>query len=212
MAKQFSYTALTTLAASGSSANIALDSLESEVSVYMGAAATWGGGTAILQESYDAGVTWLSHPTFTFTAGVASTFLGKAIVHAPLVRVTLSGATSPSLQFNVKVATVRYPTLFATTFAANGSSANFLLPTSASVAGSTVTVNGDQEVSWLAQGTWGSGTLVLQTSPDAGVTWFNVDAGITANTKKLSKPITDSLCRLTLTGATSPVLSAWVVL
>ncbi|MDE3021854.1 MAG: hypothetical protein KGI54_08345 [Pseudomonadota bacterium] len=215
MAQTLSVTTLATLSANGQTSSIPLDAHESEVTIYLGTGgANFGLGTLIIQESFDGGTTWLSHPTVSWASGTAGAFLGKAIVNAPLIRLSLSGATSPTLIPTVKVAALRYTraipgqVINPITFAANGTSSTFLV-NGLSLADSRNTLYGDIQIPWAAQGTWGSGTLALQSSPD-GVNWFQVDTA-TANVKKLTRPVTDSLFRFVLSGATNPALTIWVV-
>lgn len=212
LSNQASYTAFSNLAANGSTSSISVPMGGAyECTLFLGTGATWGAGTITPQESFDGGTTWLSHPSFTVTSGSANSQIGRFTFHAPLVRFTLSGATSPSLDLRASVELIRSANIFSATFAANGSSTVFQIPDQADVVANTTYINGDPAVSWGAFGTWGSGTLALQVSPDGGTTWFNVDT-LTANGKKLTKPVTQLLGRLTLTGATSPALTAYVYL
>lgn len=219
MAKTLSNTSLTITTAAPlqpATGGIALEALESEVSFYAttGYSATTL-GTITLQESFDGGTTWVNHPTFTITSVTAGAYIGKAIVHAPLIRLSSAGSTALNLPIQIKVNSLRFTQQFPgaitnpITFTANGTSASFLV-NDYSIAGSTTTVNGDKQVPWTAQGTWGGGTLALQASPDGGTNWFQVDTA-TANIKKLTKPVTDQLFRFVLTGATAPSLTVWVV-
>lgn len=62
----------------------------------------------------------------------------------------------------------------------------------------------------VATGTWGSGTIAVQISPDGGTTWIGLTSiTMTANgTKEFTAPA--AKLRLALTGATNPSLTAWV--
>lgn len=195
------FTQHTVLAANGNTASMTLKGLENEITVYLGAGATFGSGTITPQVSYDGGTTWHAVPGVTYTSGTANTMLGKFTVYAPLVRFALTGATSPTLNIEAKAELVRHGNIRSFSFAANGSSDVFQIRDSALASA----------VAWAAQGTWGSGTLALQVSPDGGTTWRNVDT-LTANGAKHAANVTDVLARLTLSGATSPALTAYVLL
>jgi hypothetical protein len=61
----------------------------------------------------------------------------------------------------------------------------------------------------VAAGTWGSGTITLQASPDSGTTW--VSSSVTRTADGISAfDLPPCLIRLALTGATNPSLNAWV--
>lgn len=199
------------LLANGQTSSIVSNALDTEVTVYLGANATWGAGTLIIQESFDGGTTWVSHPSASWTAGAANTQLGKVTLDAPLWRFSLSGATSPSLLIAYKQEVNRFANSVGFSLTANGSTPTFTVPELANAVGSTSFDTPDNAMPWVAFGTWGSGTLALQVSPDGGTTWFNVDTA-TANIKKLTKPVTDTLFRFTLTGATAPSLTMFAVL
>lgn len=64
----------------------------------------------------------------------------------------------------------------------------------------------------IAAGTWGSGTLTPQISPDSGTTWVSTPEAVTltANGSKVFTVPDGCLFRLTFTGSTDPALSAWV--
>jgi len=87
------------------------------------------------------------------------------------------------------------------TFAANGSTA-------------TRSHEGDAVFAFSATGTFGSGTVVLQWSPDSGTTWITVktqqgtDVSLTAAGyfTRIYLPF-GCLVRATLTGATSPSIT-----
>jgi hypothetical protein len=185
-----------------------------EVTLYVGANATWGGGTLKIQTSPDGGTTWLDIPaTSSWTAGTLNKRLGVVnAVYGTKMRLVMTGSTSPSLNIVVRVARVRFGDTLNFSFAANGSSNSFVLPGS----GNTVTGAGipNPDFGWSAYGTWGSGTMTLQGSPDGGTSWYNVSntAVATANAHKVESGVTvvDQLYRFTLTGATSPALTVSV--
>lgn len=214
MSQPKSFTKLDNLAANGVTAAIALDLANvAEVAVYVGTAATWGSGTAILEQSFDGGTTWFTVPNASWTAGVANQYLGRAsLIGGGKVRISLSGATSPSLDFAVKVEQVQARNVVSYTFAANGSSAAFPIGEGIPSYPVTTVTTPAGIVTWAAQGTWGAGTLVLQVSPDGGTTWYNQQAGITANGIQYAAGVTDLLGRFTLSGATAPSLTVFAVI
>jgi hypothetical protein len=215
-----------TLAANGSTAAMVLPSTGlNVVEVYLGAGATFGSGTITIQMTTDGGTTWVTSPlgTATFNSGTANTFVGRFLVYGPQVRFTLAGATSPSLDIRAVAKEVREPRAIAASspnggsigapavwsFSANATTPIFTVPSNEQ---SLVT-----DMLVVASGTWGSGTLTLQTSPDGGATWFNAAAGITANgviafgsplvVPQATAALTQRLFRLVLSGATSPSLA-----
>lgn len=214
MSQLKSFTKLANLPATGVTAAISLDiASEAEVAVYVGTGATWGGGTAILQQSFDGGTTWFTVPNASWTAGVANQCLGRAsIIGGGKVRISLSGATSPSLDFAVKVEQVKSRKVVSYAFAANGSTASFQIGEDIPQYPVTTVTTPAGVVTWAAQGTWGSGTLVLEVSPDGGTTWYKQQAGITANGIQYAAGVTDLLGRFTLSGATSPSLAVYAVI
>lgn len=209
MPNPISFTTLTTLAADGQTAAIDLGiNTVVEATVYLGAAATWGGGTLILQQSFDGGTTYFTVPNFSKTSGAASTLLGRVpVIGGGKLRASLSGATGPSLGVNIKVEAIAAdPALKQFKLTANGSTSAFVYKPAAAYP-VTTQVEGDNLLVWSAQGTWGSGTVVLEVSPDGGTTWFKQQAGISANGVQYSNGVSDTLCRFTLSGATNPVLT-----
>lgn len=62
----------------------------------------------------------------------------------------------------------------------------------------------------FVSGTFGGGTVQFQQSPDGGTTWFNVGAGVTAAGRQVITVYSQCAIRLTLTGATSPAINAWI--
>ena len=65
-----------------------------------------------------------------------------------------------------------------------------------------------REVTLYGEGTFDSGTLALQASPDDGATWVNV-ATLTADGASHVQVVSHVL-RLKLTGSTSPTLDGWI--
>lgn len=81
----------TTLTANGSTSTVSWPSLSRGTFFVTG---TFGGGTCVLQASRDQGTTWVNVPNASLTANGYANFQ----INAPVIlRVTLSGATSPSL-------------------------------------------------------------------------------------------------------------------
>ncbi len=207
-----SYTALTALSADGQSAAIDLGyATEAEVTVYLGAAATFGSGTLILQQSFDGGTTYYTVPNFSKTSGTANTVLGKVpVIGGGKIRASLSGSTSPTLNVCIKVEKISSREVKTFRLTANGSTNPFIyVPNPAYPV--TTDVVGSNVLTWVGQGTWGSGTLVLEVSPDGGTTWFKQQAGISSNGIQYASGVTDTLCRFTLSGATNPSLSIYAV-
>lgn len=206
-----SFTSFTTLSADGNTATFPLyKGGVSEVTVYHGTGVTFGSGTLKLQVSPDAGTTWLDVPSASWTSATANMI--KSVfspVYGVLGRFNLAGSTSPTLNIAVRVGQVRWAQVDQFSFTANGSSAPFLLPgtTNEATLGCP-----NSDFGYMAYGTWGSGTLTLQMSPDGGTTWYAYVAGQTANgTRHVSGSlVVDTLFRLTLTGATSPSITAQV--
>jgi hypothetical protein len=61
-----------------------------------------------------------------------------------------------------------------------------------------------------AQGTWGSGTIQLQVTPDAGTTWINVSGiSITAD-GTVTFACAPGQVRLNLSGSGGASLNAWI--
>lgn len=207
-----SFTNVTTLSADGNSAAISLgNATEAEVTIYMGSAATWGSGTAILQQSFDGGTTYFTVPNASWTSGTASTQLARlTLIGGGQFRVNLSGSTSPSLSFNIKVEQVNSQPVRQVSFTADGNSSTFQFNPKSSFPVTTKSVDDDILV-WAAQGTWGSGTMTLMVSPDGGTTWYKQAAGLTANGIKYANGVSDNLFRFNLAGATNPALTVYFV-
>jgi hypothetical protein len=210
MSQVLSYTVMTTLSANGSTAAVNLvNSTETEVTIYSGATQTWGSGTVILQQSFDAGTTWHTVPNASWTSGAANTLLGRVtVLGGGTVRLTLSGSTTPTLNFAVKAEQVKARPMYQYTLLANGSTPVFPINDDTANIWVANKTTPDGLVGWGAQGTWGSGTLALQVSPD-GSTWYNQQAGITANGVQYATGVTDLLGRFTLSGASSPSLTIY---
>lgn len=187
-----------------------------DIELFFGTGVTFGSGTIKLQYSPDAGTTWIDAPNGgAITSATASTRKGIYRAYGQYFRWNLAGATGPSLDLRTKARPVKFdqrpvgPTGSAegSLFTANAASAPIVLPASPV---STLAPE-QRSIGWAAYGTWGSGTLALQVSPDGGTTWFNLDT-LTANGQKEVTGIGDvsSLYRLNLTGATSPSLTAFL--
>ena len=219
------------LAANGSTAALVLPSSGLNlVEVYLGTGATFGSGTITVQSTVDGGTTWVTSPigTATFTSGTANSFVNRFLVYGPQVRFTLAGATSPVLDIRAKAVEVREPRGIAASapnspsigapvtfsFTANATSATIMVP--------SYREHETSDIAIAASGTFGSGTLTLQTSPDGGTTWFAIGTAVTAAGyitvgAPLTNPLattanTHSMYRLVLTGATSPAITARVIL
>ena len=210
------YVVPTPFAANGSSASFAAGgSAVNVVSLYFGTGVTFGSGTLTLEVSPDNGTTWVSTGN-TWTTATASTFRASVLVFGTLFRLTLSGATSPVLAPVVKLSAVRYGNVDSfvmtanTTFTgttANAPSVAFLLRGGAEY----LFAPANFDLCLQATGTFGSGTVNLQGSPDGGVTWFSYGT-LTANGQLVvNAGVTDVLFRVILTGATSPVLAVNVI-
>lgn len=155
------------LAANGSTAALELPGDVNDIDVYLSdAAATFGGGTLTLYTSFDGGTTWVAVTSGAWTSGTG--LLAAALRgYGKYIRLTLAGATSPSLTVTVvakRVSQSKAVNVVAT-LAANGNT-DFVAPYPASVA-------------IFAKGTWDSGSLTLSVSPDGTL---YVDSGLTAIT------------------------------
>lgn len=200
---------------SGAAINLS-PAVVNEVTLFVGANATWGSGTLKLQTSPDGGTTWLDLPaTSSWTAGTLNKKLGVVnVVHGTQIRLVMSGSTSPSLNIVVRVAPVRFGSVLMFGFTANATTTPFMLPGTTN----SVTTDGipNADFAWSAYGTWGSGTMTLQESPDGGTTWFNASgtAVATANAHKVEAGVlmTGTLYRFALTGSTTPALTVSVFL
>lgn len=207
MSVPYSFTTLAAFAANGSSAAIDMSvGCAFEVAVYHGAGVTFGSGTLKLQTSPDGGTTWLDVPSATWTAATANTI--KTVfqpVYGTKLRVTLTGATSPTLNVNIRLSRIRFSQVELFSFTADATGATFVLP--ASLNDATVGLP-TADFAFAAYGTWGSGTMALEGSPDGGTTWFRYDTATADAFKHATGAlIVDTLFRFKLTGATNPALS-----
>lgn len=62
----------------------------------------------------------------------------------------------------------------------------------------------------VASGTFGSGTVTLQVSPDGGTTWVTTGKTLTADGSVFQDFPAGSRLRVALTGATGPDLDVWI--
>ena len=197
MPQQSTYDALANLAADGNTSAITMPGLISNATVFLGTA-TFGGGTLKAQVSFDGGTTYLDHPSLTFTSGTANTKKGDYTIIGPKVRFNLNGATGPNLDVAVAADETRDGNILQFSFTEDADSAIFNLPRKADTLG------------WAAQGTWSSGTLTLKVSPDGGTTWYAVSSA-TANALKHITDNTSTMFKFTLSGSSTPDLTAYVV-
>ena len=200
------YQVLAAYSANASSANIVCNGQVNVVSFYFGAGVTFGSGTLTLETSPDGGTTWVSTGV-TITSATANSFRQSNLVFGSLLRLTLSGATSPTINVAVRVTQVRYGNVDAFSFTANGTSLPFVLLGGAEY----LFAPNNFDVALQAIGTFGSGTVALEASPDGGTTWYRVST-LTANGMNVvNTGLTDTLFRINLTGATSPSLTVRVI-
>lgn len=184
------------LTASGNTAAVELSGDVNKVSLYLDDAETWGSGTLKMQSSFDGGTTWVDVAGASWTSGDGLVSVDD-LAFGRFIRFNLAGATSPSLTITVKaVAVASYVEVFSLT--ANGST--------------DVAITKPGAVAVFAKGTWDSGSLTLDHSPDG--TLF-VDAGIAAVTANGGGSFTntakDSLLNLVLASvASAAVLDVWV--
>jgi len=194
------YTSFANLAANGNTSSVPTAGEFNSVGAFLGTGVTFGSGTLKAQVSFDGGTTWLDVPSASFTSGTANTKRADYTVIGPLMRWNLAGATTPSLDLRQVAREVRRGVQRTFTFTANGSSVQFPIGTTG------------LDVGFAAWGTWGSGTLAFQVSPDGGTTWFNVDTLTADGIKHIAGSNSQEvLARVTLTGATSPSLTCVVV-
>jgi hypothetical protein len=62
----------------------------------------------------------------------------------------------------------------------------------------------------MASGTFGSGTLIMQISPDEGTTWFATGQTLSAIGIMIYTPPEGAQFRLNLAGSTTPTIASWV--
>lgn len=191
------YTAHATISANGNSETVTLPGKFSKVSLFFGAGVTFGSGTVKAQVSPDGGTTWIDSPNGgSITSATANAKKADYDIFGPQMRWNLAGATGPTLNLATRAKEVADGVEIApTALTANGSTAAFTLPRG----------HDTGTFAWTAWGTWGSGTLALQASPDGGTTWYLVDSA-TANAFKHITTNEDTLYRFTLSGATNPSL------
>lgn len=185
------------LTANGNSAALALPGPVCDVDVYLKEGANDGGGTLKLQVSQD-GTVFADVTSASWTSGDG--LLGRYTVYGGEVRFNLAGATGPSNMIPQVVARPRSMAQFRRgELTANGSA--------------TVTLGHvPAAVTLWGLGTWGSGTMKLEMSADGGTTWYDTGASLTANGySTITNTGENTLFRVTLSGATSPVLD-WFVL
>lgn len=89
---------------------------------------------------------------------------------------------------------------------------NLLLLTAAAIVADGQSVAADYQggtATFFATGTFGGGTVMLQTLAPDGVTWVPIGAGITAaGLANFAAPA--GKLRVAVTGSTTPSLQAWV--
>jgi hypothetical protein len=151
------------LTANGQSAAYEMPGDVCDVDVYLDDAETWGGGTLIVQSSPDGGTTWISVASASWTVGDG--YLGTVRAYGRDIRLSLSGATSPSLTVTVRATPVASVVRKVATLTANGNT-DFALSRAGGFA-------------LFALGTWDSGSLTLSLTPD-NLTYY--DSGLTALT------------------------------
>lgn len=190
------YNVFATLSADGNTAALDLSSLGTafHIDMYFKTGVTFGSGTVKMQASPDGGTTWLDVPGGGgITSATANSLKGHYTLYGcTQIRFNLAGATTPSLDIAVQVQTIRYETV-----------ESFLL-TDNGVAGPFTIRDVLDPLGWAAWGTFGSGTLTLQVSPDGGTTWFNIDSATAAALKHTSNAPEETLWRFSLAGATTP--------
>lgn len=152
------------LTADGQSASFELPAMVTDVDVYLDDAETWGSGTLILQSSHDGGTTWVAVTGASWTSGDG--YLGSVRVYGQDLRLSLSGSTSPSLTVTVKAVAVSGAVAINKTLTANGN-VDVVLPRGTAFA-------------MRAAGTWDSGSLTVEESPD-GSNYYNCVAAVTAD-------------------------------
>jgi hypothetical protein len=182
-----------TLAADGSTAALVLGGPVNTVNVFLKEGASDGGGTLIMQVSFDGGTTWTTVPSASWTSGDG--ILGQYTVYGQHIRFTLSGATSPT-NFVIQVSAVALSP-------ESQSSGNFVAD------GTTLFLFGRAPAAGAlyGDGTWGSGTLKLEFSTDGGTTWYDTGASLTADGSAAFTNVAGAtVFRAALSGATSPVL------
>jgi hypothetical protein len=151
------------LTADGQSASVELPAAVCDVELYLDDAETWGGGTLILESSHDGGTTWVAVTGASWTAGDG--YIAKVRCYGQDLRLSLSGSTTPSLTATVKAVAVSEAHIHNVTLTANGTT-DVVLPRGKAYA-------------IRVTGTFDSGSLTVEESPD-GTLYVNSIAAITA--------------------------------
>lgn len=150
------------LAADGSTADLALPGDVNSVKVYLADGADDGGGTLTMHQSFDGGTTYVAVASASWTSGDG--YLGTFDVYGRVLKFVLAGATSPDLDITV-VADAVASSYEEFNLVANGNT-DFAVPR-----------KGDFAV--YAKGTWDSGSLTIDETPD---NTLYTDIGYTAVT------------------------------
>jgi hypothetical protein len=184
-----------TFAANGNGATMSPKGTKHQVTVYFGTGVTFGSGTLTLMVSPDGGTTWISTGN-TITSATASTKVAATFtVNGTMFRWTLTGSTTPTLAIATKLEQQHYREVRTIAFAADGSSDTFTMQYD------------ESNIGFTAMGTWGSGSLTLQCSPDGGTTWFKVGTAVTANGYQRVTDLSDTMFKFVLSGSTTPSLT-----
>lgn len=154
------------LTANGQSSSVELPGDVNDLDIYLNDAETWGAGTLILQTSFDGGTTWVAVPNASWTSGDGLLASGVRAYGKDL-RLSLSGATTPSLTVTIKANAVsQAEATFVGTITANGNT-DFVLPRGGALA-------------LFVKGTFDSASLTLSHSPDGTLYVDSAMAAITA--------------------------------
>ena len=155
----------TAITANGSSSAHVLPGIANDVDVYLDDASVWDTATMVLESSID-GTTWIAVPSASWTA--ATGFLARLTnVFGNFLRVTVSSVgASTSLIPTVTAKAVSGAYMQRVTLTANGTT-DMPLPHGGAYA-------------VFANGTWDSGSLTVEDSPD-GTLYTETIAAITAN-------------------------------
>jgi len=158
-----------TFADNGNGASMAAKGSRHQVTTYFGTGVTFDSGTLTLMVSPDGGTTWVSTGVTVTSATASTKVAATAEVYGNLFRWTLTGSTTPTLIIATKLEQISYEPIPSISFVTNGSSDSFRM------------THDKAALAFTAIGTWDSGSLTLQASPDGGTTWFKVGAAVTAN-------------------------------
>lgn len=188
------------LTADGQSAALAMPGDVCDVDVYVADAPTWGGGTLILQTSFDGGTTWVAVPSASYTSGDGVMATGLR-VYGNKLRLSLSGSTSPAIDVTIKATAVSqsFAKLVAETLTDNGNT-DFVLNKPCSLA-------------VFVKGTWDSGSLTLSVSPDGTLYVDSAMSAITADGGAFfANAAADEMFRLVLASVAGAAadLDVWV--